>query len=325
MKSIVCRLVISSLACLVGLTLDAAASELPESFDLIHVSLAISYFDHPSDSLIKQIAESDANVHLKRHSDRTGYFPANFTLRDIALHLLAKPPSLESLQAVKELIAYITANPAKQRECMTTASSYLPDQAQPINPLHLTWGYDIGVAMDDHASLNITHPHFLADREELWFYCVHEVHHSGLMRIHPMPRVTDIESVLALYEFVRYATFLEGLAVHAARESRVLGNALAADKDYRALTDVSELERVMATYQQKLTYLRSDIGKSLGDEHWQVVEEMSSGKRLWYVAGAAMAAFIEAECGRKELLELELMGPNAFFDAYERRSKRPSM
>ena len=70
-----------------------------------------------------------------------------------------------------------------------------------------------------------------------------------------------MECALELYEFVRYATFLEGLAVHAARETRRLQDALAADPDYRALTDVSELGRVMAAYRQGLEFLRSEIGR----------------------------------------------------------------
>lgn len=322
-KRVVTKLLVICCACLIGLTLNATAPGGPEGFDFTHVSLAIRYFDSPSEALINQISESDAAHHLKRHSDRTGYYRPGATARDITLDLLAKSPSPATLQAVIELTAYAKADPARQRECLSTASSYLPDRAQPSNSPHMTWGYDIGVAMGAHASLNFTHPHFLADREEIWFYCIHEVHHSGLMQIHPMPRVADIDTVLKLYEFVRYATFLEGLAVHAAREPRRLRNALTRDQDYLALTDASELDQVMEAYQQKLAFLRSEIGRQLGDEHWQVVEEMSSGKRLWYVAGAAMAASIEGANGRRDLLQIEVLGPEAFFDAYEERSMRP--
>jgi hypothetical protein len=324
MNYAVAKLLVTCGTCLIGFTPNATAANGPESFDFTHVSLAIRYFENPSDVLINQISESDAAHHLKRHSDRTGYYPSDFTPRDITLDMLAESPSPMTLQAVKDLTAYAIANPARQRECLRTASSYLPDQAQPANPPHMTWGYDIGVAMNAHASLNVTHRHFLADRDEIWFYCIHEVHHSGLMQIHPMPRVTDIDTVLELYEFVRYATFLEGLAVHAARGSRRLHNALDGDHDYLALTDALELDQVMVAYQQKLAYLRSEIGRPLRDEHWHVVEEMSSGRRLWYVAGAAMAAHIEDSNGRGDLLELVLLGPAAFFEAYEERSRRQS-
>jgi hypothetical protein len=324
MRNVVTRLLVACGAYLVGHILNAAAANGPEGFDFTHVDLAIRYFENPSTALIEQISESDAARHLKRHSDRTGYYPADAAPRDITLDLLAKSPSPAALQAVRELTAYVKANPERQQACLTTASSYLPEQAQPTNPPHLTWGYDIGVAMDAHASLNVAHPHFLADRDELWFYCIHEVHHSGLMQIHPMPRVADIDTVLEVYEFVRYATFLEGLAVHAARETRRLQDALAGDPDYIALTDASELAQVMSAYRRKLESLRSEIGRPLGDEHWQVVEEMSSGKRLWYVAGAAMAASIEGASGRGDLLQLELLGPEAFFDAFEELSGRQS-
>ena len=44
---------------------------------------------------------------------------------------------------------------------------------------------------------------------------------------------------------------------------------------------------------------------------------MSSGDRLWYVAGAAMAAVIERNLGRDGLLEIVRQGPEAFFDTYQ--------
>jgi hypothetical protein len=290
----------------------------PDSFDFTHINLAIQYHETPSNDLLKEISETTGAIHLKRHSDRTGYYPATATARSITDDLMANSPSPETLHAVKELILYVDRNPDKQRECMAIASSYLPDEAQPVNALHVTWGYDIGVAMDDHASLNFTHPHFLTDPQETWFYCIHEGHHSGVMQVHPMPLISDIDTVLELYEFVKYATFLEGLAVHSAKEARRVANALGSDNDYLALADAAALARILDAYRERLSYLQAEIGRPLHEDHWQVVEEMSSGARLWYVAGAAMAASIEKSQGRPGLLKVTMHGPEAFFDAYER-------
>ncbi len=317
MRAVIQRFVIATAFCL-GASLMADPYDGAESFDFTHVDLAIRYHQAPSEDLLNEISESTAAIHLKRHSDRTGYYPADASPRDITDDLLAKSPTSETLQAVRELMLYAARNTGKQRECMATASSYLPDKAQPRNSLHVTWGYDIGVAMDDHASLNFIHPHFLTNHQEIWFYCIHEIHLSGVMQILPMPRIADIDTVRELYDFARYATFLEGLAVHSAKEARRVAGALSSDSDYLALADPAMLDRIVGAYGERLSYLQSEVDRPLLDEHWQVIEEMSSGERLWYVAGAAMAATIEEKRGRSDLLNVILQGPEAFFDAYDR-------
>ena len=158
---------------------------------------------------------------------------------------------------------------------------------------------------------------FWNDRKEIWFYCIHEVHHSGVMQIHPMPQIiSDIDTAQELTDFVRYATFLEGLAVHAARDARREAGALEQDRDYVALGDTENLAHVLTVYWQQLSFIDKEIGVPLSDVHWKLVEEMSSGDRLWYVAGAAMAAAIEDSLGRNGLLEIIRQGPDAFFNAY---------
>jgi len=94
------------------------------------------------------------------------------------------------------------------------------------------------------------------------------------------------------------------------------------DKDYVALTDATRLRHVLAEYDQRMMYLESDFDHALDPKHWQVVEEMSSGERLWYVAGAAMAAAIEKAHGRSGLLKVTVQGPDAFFDAFEKARTR---
>ncbi len=287
-------------------------------FDFSHVNLAIRYFGEPSNSLLTEIASTTAAIHLKRHSDRTGYYPSHATSRNITGDLLSNPPAPNTLRDVRKLVQLAAENPARQQSCMVEAAAYLPTEAQPKNPLHITWGYDIGVAMDDHASLNFTHRHFLSDWEEIWFYCIHEVHHSGVMQIHPMSRISKVDTVQELFNFIRYATFLEGLAVHAARNARREAGALDRDKDYLALEDTERLARLLTAYWHHLSYINKEIGVPISDAHWRVVEEMSSGDRLWYVAGAAMAAVIERNLGRDGLLEIVRQGPGAFFDTYQK-------
>ncbi len=264
-----------------------------------------------------EIASTTAAIHLKRHSDRTGYYPPGTTSRELTIDLLSTAPAPDTLIEIEDLVQFASNNPAAQQSCLAEAAAYLPSEAKPNNPLHITWGYDIGVAMDDHASLNFTHPHFLGDREEIWFYCIHEGHHSGVMQVHPMPQISGIDTVQHLFDFIRYATFLEGLAVHAARNARREAGALEQDRDYLALEDSERLTRLLTTYWQYMSFIDGEIGVPLSDAHWAVVEEMSSGDRLWYVAGASMAADIEKTLGRAALLEIIRQGPETFFNAHQ--------
>ena len=64
-----------------------ASDTVPNAFDFSHVNLAIRYFDKPSDSLLAEIASTTAAIHLKRHSDRTGYYPPGATSLDITSDL----------------------------------------------------------------------------------------------------------------------------------------------------------------------------------------------------------------------------------------------
>lgn len=297
-----------------GCTIEAEST----GFDFTHVNLALQYFDRPSENLKEEIAASEAALHLKRHSDRTGYYPPDTTTLEITSDLLDITPGPNTLEQVSSLVGYATDHPSRQQSCTEESAAYLPAEARPVNPLHITWGYDIGVAMDDHASLNFAHPHFLEDPEEIWFYCIHEMHHAGVMQLQRMPRIADIDSVGSLHDFVRYATFLEGLAVYAAKEARQRSGALGRDRDYVALGNSEQLALIMQRYWQRLSFLESQKSQPLDDTHWQVVEEMSSGDRLWYVAGAAMAAVIDDKVGRDGLLTVIREGPGSFFDTFAR-------
>lgn len=290
----------------------------PPGFDFTHVDLALHYFDRPSGDLITEVSTTEAARHLKRHSDRTGYYPPETSSLDITADLFSPSPDQTTLNQVKDLIQYAYNHPVRQRSCIQEAAAYLPGEARPANPLHITWGYDIGVAMDSHASLNFAHSHFLNDPEEIWFYCTHEMHHTGVMQLHPMSHVSEINTSELLYDFVRYATFLEGLAVYAAKEARHRSNALDNDPDYVALGDEDQLDLNMTRYWQQLAFLENQKDIELNGSHWKVVEDMSSGDRLWYVVGAAMASVIDDKLGRDGLLDTIRRGPDSFFDAYKR-------
>ena len=163
--------------------------------------------------------------HLKRHSDRTGYYPLEASELDIAGEMLQG--QAQHLDGVRTLLGRVRRDHRGMDLCLSEASAYLPEDFSFTGKVFFTFGYDIGVAMDRNASLNLAHPRFRKDPDEVWYYCIHEVHHTGVMHYHPMPRLGDVTTTSQLVELVRYLTFLEGTAVYAAHDARRRGQFLA--------------------------------------------------------------------------------------------------
>ena len=101
---------------------------------------------------------------------------------------------------------------AGQQMCLSEAVKYDPPDAKIEGKLFFTWGYDIGVAVWRIASLNLAHRSFREDRAEIWYYCIHELHHTLVMKNYPMPRLADVKDTRQFLELVQYLTFLEGRA-----------------------------------------------------------------------------------------------------------------
>jgi hypothetical protein len=287
-------------------------------FDTAHVEGALSYLSAPSDEKLRRIAETAAARHLVKHSAVTGYYPADATASDITLDLLDQPTEPSVIESVTELLADIRAEPDRQRACLADASEHLPEGFRFPEPLYVTWGYDIGVSMDGSASINLAHPRFATDPEEVWFYCTHEMHHAGLTSLQPFPiAISEIRTTTEMLDFIRYATMLEGMAVHAAWAPRDKTGALENDTDYVALTNPTQMAAFERAYWDIYRYFDTAGDRPLEEEDWQRIEALSDGDRLWYRVGAQMAARIEADIGVSAYRELPLSGSEAFFAHYQ--------
>ncbi len=207
-------------------------------------------------------------------------------------------------------------NREAQVRCWKEAGATLPEGALADATLFLTVGYDIGVAVSGNASLNLAHPHFENDLNELWFYSVHELHHAGWHTYHPLPELSRVGTTRALAGLIRYCTAMEGLAVHAARNWRAEAGALSSDPDYVALLDAQRMDRYEAQFFALLRDLQAEEPRSLEEADWDILELMSTGERLWYRVGARMVYRIEQALGRDVLVEASLQGPDQVFNLY---------
>jgi hypothetical protein len=284
-------------------------------FDFEHVESALAYFDSADEQILRQIADSRATQHLLAHSERTGYYATGTTGLELTRALLGEPEEWRTAK-VKTLTSYLRANADRQTACLAEAKQYLPARVEMADRLHLTWGYDIGVAMDGSALLNLAHDHFLEDPQEVWFFCIHEMHHAGVTSLHPMVRISGIATTQKLFEFLKYSTFLEGTATYAAYDARAEANALGKDRDYVALQDEIGMDRYRAEYFETYKRLESAPDRPVRQSDWQAIENLSDGDRLWYRVGAEMTATIDDHLGRERLKEIISAGPGAFFRAY---------
>jgi hypothetical protein len=279
--------------------------------------MSLAYFAKPDDQILQQIAESRATQHLLTHSQRTGYYPPETNGLELTKALLSNPaPTEDKLATVAALVSDVRSNRARQASCLNEAMLYLPDGVAFANPLFITWGYDIGVAMDGAASINLAHDHFADNPEEVWFYCIHEMHHAGVTSYHPMRKISEISTTRELFAFLRYSTFLEGTATYAAYEARERAGALGNDRDYVALADKARMDRYRARYFEIYEQMKSAPDRPLQESDWQALEMFSDGDRLWYRVGTEMASAIDENLGREKFTDIIAQGPEAFFQAY---------
>ncbi|MEE2526963.1 hypothetical protein V0U79_11330 [Hyphobacterium sp. HN65] len=317
MRPIIARLIIIALT---GSLASCGQARPGDRLDSTHIDTALTAFRQDDPDVLGTLENGAAMAHLQRHAGRTGYYSRETTDRQIIEDLIHLDDPVQTGRALpaQQLRDRIVGDPERQQTCFGEARSHWPEDWREPVTVYLTWGYDIGVASDLGASLNLAHPHFLEQPDEVWFYCVHEVHHVGLIRRHEFPDIPGLETRGDLLAAVRYLTFLEGTAVYAAHDWRAREAALDADGDYAALQNPARMEVISAHYLEYLDTLSDrPPGEAISDADWEIIEEMSGGDRLWYRHGAFMAAEIDEVLGRAAYLEVLENGPDAFFAAFE--------
>ncbi|HUI84388.1 MAG TPA: DUF5700 domain-containing putative Zn-dependent protease [Candidatus Binatia bacterium] len=296
-----------------------ALSRQDLSFDAGFAKVALQYLGSGDPKLLEALAKSPAAAHLLIHARNFDYEVPKDSTRALVAHLLTPPGEhLKDVPACQAALAYFTGPMLSDPHWVNDTLRYLPGDFRFHGTLFLTFGYDIGVAYGNTASLNCAHSHFAEHPRELMYYAIHELHHVGFMSYQPPPRLSEIRTCRDLLHLVKYSTQLEGMAVLAAWERRRQEHALADDSDYLALDDRARMQVDEAQYFQDLHYLETRGDSPADDEAWAVIKRMSSGERLWYRVGARMAQTIEQTSGRAALISLIRQGPAEFLASYER-------
>ncbi|HYU82429.1 MAG TPA: hypothetical protein VFA31_06800 [Candidatus Polarisedimenticolia bacterium] len=270
------------------------------TFDARFARGALEYLATPDGAAPERLAGLPAVRHLLDHAERFDQPVPRSAGSELVRHLLAR--SAGSRDAIARSLDFFGGTLLEDPRWVGDALRYLPSDFRFRGSLFLVAGYDIGVALAPHASLNAGHPHFAGDPRELLYYAIHELHHVGFMTYSPPPRIADLRTCADLVGLVDYSTALEGTAVLAALDRRSTENALDRDEDYLALGDERRMRDHEERYDEERDYLRRRGTDPVDDEALAVIERMSGGDRLWYRVGARMAMRIEQAEGRAALV-----------------------
>jgi hypothetical protein len=287
-------------------------------FDPTFARAALQYLRSQNPDLLDQLAKSPAATHLLNHTRNFDYDVPKGSTSALVSHLL-QPPSKHAgeIQTCERSLAFFSGPMLDDPHWVADDLRYLPDDFRFHGSLFLTFGYDIGVAINNTASLNCAHPRFKDHPRELLYYAIHELHHVGFMTYQPPPKLSELKTCADLLRLVEYSTQLEGMAVVAAYQRRHDDHATSDDPDYVALEDAHKLQREESLYFDDFNYLKRRGTEPADAAAWAVIDRMSSGERLWYRVGARMAQQIEKARGRTVLLELVKKGPADFLQTYQ--------
>ena len=283
-------------------------------FDARFAQAAAEYLGSPKETTVPFLARLPATEHLLAHARQFDYAVAKDSGEALVRELLARVAGRR--EAILESIAYFMGPMLDDPRWISDALRYLPADFRFHGDLFLVAGYDIGVALAPHASLNAAHRHFEGHPRELLYYAIHELHHVGFMTYSRPPGIADLRTCADVLHLIDYSTALEGMAVLAARDRRMREHAMADDEDYVALADEKRMEQDEARYFQEYDALRRRGVDAADKDALAVIERMSGGERLWYRVGARMAARLEQALGRSTMVTLVTHKPERLVPTY---------
>ncbi len=297
-------------SCKAGRHSVLARPRRPVRIDDSFARLLLRSGDLLSPDLRKKMLSHSALAALLRHQHLMGnQNSTSETLLDSILESVNRThPTSDVLDAWAGREAVLSAS-------VEDSAHHLPEDVMFKGTVYFVIGYDIGVATPPDLALNVGHEHFLNDSRELGFYATHEAHHVGFMTVRRPPALVELNKPKRLRDVIRYMTQLEGMGVHAVFNARARHDALSADDDYRIYTDRAEGQRVITRYAKLISKIQSDSPIS-DDDVGTILNDMSSGKRIWYRFGALVSWTLERTRGRGVLIQ-SIRKPDIFWDVAE--------
>ena len=275
-------------------------------YDFSFAELAVEYLETGDSVCLDKIAELDATAHLLNHATRFGYdVPKDSTIQLTAYLLSPLNKQQEKLANFKRNMKFAKQYIAEEDFAGKIALQYLPKDFVFSASIFFTFGYDIGVAYGKNCSLNLAHPKFLENIDEIKYYAIHELHHTGFIALKDGHMTSlNVSTHKEMAYIIEYLTHMEGMATYAALDIRKKENAMNIDGDYIALQDSKQMAVFEKEYFDIYCYFKKNPDKLIDESDWQKINILSDDKRLWYRVGAKMANIIDCKLGRDKLTGL---------------------
>ncbi len=293
-------------------------------YDFTFAELAVKYFETADDKYIEQIAETDAAQHIYGFAKDFSHdvfdygYPLNSSFDFCKALLTPFDAKKEALPHFIDNLEYAKQEIAAHDIPRLIARNYLPEDFdfRKSTYLFFTFGFDMGVAYNGNASLNLAHPHFLQHKDEIRYYSIHELHHAGYLQVtnKSIPAL-DFKTYADVSAFMELFTHLEGMATYSPLRLRMDENQMNSDEDYVAIQDPVLMDQLENEFFEIYGHFKDAPEKMFTDEDWETVFLLSQ-KRYFYKVGALMAKTIDDKRGRQELVNLINEPPFEFFKTY---------
>lgn len=274
----------------------------------------IQYHSEPSKELLIEITKHAAAIKTHNHAVRfqnTRKSIGSFWKEIITQ--LSKNKNL--INYVKGGLTHLHNETNRFNDLLTDLWGHFPKGTNQRSILYAVLGYDIGFVSEGTAIINLSHPEYNKNPDEILFRSMHELHHVVYTAYNPIFDLNQVHRTNQLCDVIKYCTHMEGLAIYSMLEPRRTANALM-NRDYKLFLDNRARKKRVSEYFDILTKLETRADSPLHKNDWKILDRMSDRDRLWYVTGAHMAQMIESNLGHNQLIETMRLGPDDFFKTY---------
>jgi len=283
--------------------------------DSSFISVALNYFENSTNDNFVDLVQHQAAIDIYENAS---LFESDFEkIDDFWQKILQKEKEKgdKYFENIFEAQNYFTRNKNDFTQAFNEMRFFIPRDTDIECKLYLMFGYDLGIANERNALINLGHPLYHKHHRELLYFSMHELYHVVYFNYHPLSTVSEIKTISDLLSLIKHLTHLEGLATYLTLEKRIMENSLTF-KDYKVLTSEKETNKLTKEYFKIFKKIAKQSERHVTEEDFNLLGNFSGGSRLWYITGGQMAKMIDENLGREALVQTIIDGPESFFKQY---------
>jgi len=155
--------------CAIFFSCSSPQTQSSLTYDFSFAELAIKYFETGKSEYLHEISDLDAANHIFNHASNFGGYDGS-KLELVTSLLSPIDKQMELLPQFKRNLNFAKENIAQTGVVEEITLRFLPEGFTFSGSLFFTFGYDIGVAFGENSSLNLAHPIFLNNMDEMKYW-----------------------------------------------------------------------------------------------------------------------------------------------------------